>query len=126
MQEINFRGRELEGEKFFYGDLLHDGERRLILTDDGNEIIVDPNTIGQFTGFYDCNGNAIFKDDILQNLLFPEVVRQVGYYHGCWVLIYEEQESDPNILFNTLKNFDFQIIGNVYNNPELLEVKINE
>ena len=122
MQDINFRGCELEGKKFFYGDLLHDGERRLILTDDGSEIAVDPNTIGQFTGFYDCNGNSIFKDDILQNLLFPEVVKQVGWYHGCWVLVYEEQEDDPNILFDVLKEFPMRVIGNVFENPELLEV----
>ena len=120
-----FRGQEFESKNFFYGDLIHNGEHTFILTDK-EKIEVAPNTVGQFTGFYDCNGNAIFKDDILQNLLFPEVVRQVGWYHGCWVLIYEEQESDPNILFDALRNFDFQIIGNVYNNPELLEAKINE
>ena len=53
---------------------------------------------------------------------FSEVVRQVCWCHGCWVLVYEEQEDDLNILFDVLKEFPMRVIGNVFENPELLEV----
>ena len=122
MQDIKFRGCEINGNEFFYGDLIHDGDHTFILTDDKEKIEVDPDTVGQFTGFYDCNSKPIYKDDIIQNLLFPEVVRRIGWCHGCWVLVYKEQDDDPNILFDVLRKFPLKIIGNVFDNAEILEM----
>lgn len=96
---------------------------------------VDPETVGQFTGRKDKNGRGIFEGDIFH--LEDEIIAVVIFKDGCFRL--EEYglcgartesgfdecgggwgviECDP-IDWYTI--WDMEIIGNIHDNPELLE-----
>ena len=81
---------------------------------------VDPETVGQYTGVTDENGVKIFEGDIVQALwaryetkhIYPIEYRNGTYWFGNWNWI------------EFLDRFQFpEVIGNIYDNPELIEVK---
>lgn len=98
---------------------------------DGFWYRVNQETVGQFTGLNDKNGKKIFEGDILSNHYFAEpdeewddlyVVEMVG---GAWVatLVEDGTLSTEYVPDNLLlySYADSEIIGNIHDNPELLE-----
>lgn len=140
MREILFRGkREDNGEwvEGFYACVL---DSHYIITGRfdslTNGIInseaykVDPETVGQFTGLTDKNGRKIFEGDILDffsddNLREPD---EHSYYavrwHGTGLVV-----MDRHSCTDSLDEFfceRCEVIGNIHDNPELLEVSGDE
>ena len=77
---------------------------------------VRPETVGQYTGLTDKNGNKIFEGDI------------VKYKEENGEIVYHDQEAMFLVCFDTwLTDFDHlygkdvEIVGNIHDNPELLE-----
>ena len=91
-------------------------------TDGVSEIEVDYNTLGQFTGLTDKNGKKIFEGDILQFCQNPNYKKQVGFGEGAFGLCYNNGEcvsafSDSEYYEDTK---EYEVIGNIHDNPELL------
>lgn len=86
-------------------------------------IDVDYNTLGQYTGLTDKNGTKIFENDILQvNYHGDEIGRVCIYYKYAMYLcdvIYGDVEFDTLGMLNA--NYQLEVVGNVYDNPELIE-----
>lgn len=86
---------------------------------------VDPSTICQCTGLKDKNGKLIFENDILSGHIdveFPEddTRKRVVWHKNGWCT--NEPGCDD---YEELDDFDsenFEVIGNMIDNPELLEV----
>lgn len=83
---------------------------------------VQDQTIGQFTGLFDKNGKEIYEGDILQTRAkFTGVVRwnNKGYFYLNDDK--EQKEKSCENLGIMLNYAQFEIIGNYFDNPELLE-----
>lgn len=134
-REIKFRGWGIHVKRWIFGDLLTASEdgRAIQYYDEEDGWMCDnvnEKTIGQFTGFYDTNGQPIFEGDILKCRIkkFEHIPYVVGYRLG----LFETRPNNQNLASSPLKyllNDDdegtalksWTIIGNIHDNPELLE-----
>lgn len=142
MREILFRGKRIDNGEWVEGGIVHQTDfygdsidRYFIIdgteTDDviGPAYQVDPSTISEFTGLTDKNGKKIFEGDILQIYEGSEddgyKIREVYSYRGVLCVDYETSEWDFNALafLDSDNVFTFEVIGNIHDNPELLEDK---
>ena len=79
----------------------------------------------QSTGLFDRNGKEIFEGDILACKTDDEVINLNVFWdeeHALFMFEskkYNEQEPLAELVENN--TYPFEIIGNVYENPELLE-----
>ena len=161
MRTIKFRGRRIDNNEWVYGYLyrlkLPNGEACMILTQDNNHLdnslepkyhlaftlwvdlfIVEPVTVGQFTGLYDKNGKEIYEGDILL------WTRKNVHIEGCPLRDFADRcetfYDDDKCAFRFKYKLDcgsciglldfsddradesyIEIIGNIHDNPELLK-----
>ena len=162
-REIEFRG--FDSREWRYGDLEYnrkdDVARIHTYKDDGSyskQYLVDPYTVGQFTGLLDKHGKRVFEGDILRvkeykNLcwdlsksreerdemmrtfalddlkgeLDKEYTSAVAFEEGTYCFSSNGDYNDMYLscLFGDMNGslpiFDFEVIGNIYDNPELLQ-----
>lgn len=92
--------------------------------------LVDPETICQFTGLFDKNGNRIWENDICDRKeKYPEVVKMTN---GDWTLDYsyaigrDYGNSYCNLGFYVNERKCVEVIGNIFDNPELLQEESDE
>ena len=132
-REILFRGLSNQGKGWLYGDVVRNVEGAVAImppyqmnmdnTCSQNE--VNPDTIGQYTGLKDKDGNKIFEGDILfqgQELLGVVCISKrygvsILKKTTTWSLINFVLDSD----FDAGVLSDIEVRGNIYDNPELMK-----
>ena len=129
MREILFRGKRVDNEHgWVYGDYNDFSKGKLTLfykifigTSSAKHAVL-PETVGQYTGVKDENGIKIFEGDIL-SAQFDEELRG----HVCW------NDYGWHIKIGSrfcplerdwIRHY-FKIIGNIHDNPKLLEAEDN-
>ena len=121
MREILFRGKRDKrfGDGWSYGLLRKGGNYRYI-SNCGSCICVIPETVGQYTGLTDKNGNRIFEGDIIKGK--EKATYAIGYSDataGFYAKATLPQRILPCMNIGTMKYYE--VIGNIHDNPELLE-----
>lgn len=124
MREYLFRGKRLDNGEWVYGYGAIDNE---ILTLDFAKGIVRvecvPETVGQFTGLTDKNGRKIFEGDVLSYSNpkpFRDFIAVVSFNDGCFDLVNDSRDYRDYLKCHTC-NYTGNVIGNSWDNPELLE-----
>lgn len=134
MREILFRGKHLDTEKWVYGVPLFEVNRCYMIEDlfispkyqctGAVNSIVDPETVGQYTGLTDKNGKKIFDGDILRRAYYPEDDVVVEWSDGSFRFRKANKPKDYGYssvccIQNAVSSL--KIIGNIHDNPELLK-----
>ena len=124
MRKIRFRGKDSIHKEWIYGFLAVDSKSNPVILpqeDWSKGGCVDESTIGQFTGLYDKTGNEIYEDDIVLQKGYngTNTPRVVHFDHGSFNVGYHKGSSTK--ISPMLLNKQCEVIGNVYDNPELLE-----
>ena len=129
MRTIKFRGKSIDGKEWLYGDLVSsaDKKRFAILVNNKesyDECEVAPETVGQFSGLYDCDGKEIFEGDILKWSNGRLYV--VKFWQGMFYASVEECNDGilggfPLHTFTEFEEGKCKIVGNIYDNTKLLK-----
>ena len=134
MREIFFRGKRIDNGEFIIGSYAVKGigtdlKKHFIVQCEFNgaltgypfyftDIEVNKATVGQFTGLLDKNGTRIFEGDIIKyvknNIVHTGVVK---YFKDAFdVYLHGTNAHSLRSCLDTL-----EVIGNIHDNPELLE-----
>lgn len=133
-----FKAKRLDNGEWVEGNLItdeHDEKKCFIgyvfgTNDDGaphdyDVVEVDQSTICQCTGLKDKNGKLIWENDIVRDEQgnFYKAFWQNNYYQFSWVCV----KTDVFLIGTkwdlwSIKSFEIEVIGNKFDNPELLEV----
>lgn len=125
MKTIKFRGKRIDNGEWVYGNFSDMSDIVstwffIELAENGQRLryMVDPETVGQFTGLTDKNGKHIYEGDIVHYEGITSngnpVIRKVIYNEErCQFMAEMYQIECPSMVKCT-------IIGNIHDNPELL------
>ena len=124
MREIKFRVWDTVTKKMYLDVGLFPNSSNAFEENNYEGFFINPSRNGvfklmQFTGLHDKNGNPIWEGDILRPL---DVIRSP--YKVYWGNYGWEVENIKDIFFKWqfLWDHSWEVIGNIYENPELLEV----
>lgn len=129
MREIKFRGKRLDNGEWLYGSLVILNGRYFIF-DYANE--VDPTTVGEFTGLKDKNGKEIYEGDVIRSPLSEDKTRphRIFYHTGnaafMGALIDRKELCYLRLDQDWIYKFGKEVIGNIHDNPELIEKQTAE
>jgi uncharacterized phage protein (TIGR01671 family) len=119
MREILFRGK---GDKkyndgmWYFGVPIRCYDSDWQICTDNSKRTVIPETIGQYTGLKDKNGTKIFEGDIVLLKGYDEPY-QVVFDESC----FQAYSDSVRYAMDNFYDYEIEVIGNIYDNPELLE-----
>lgn len=133
MRKTLFRGKSVYNNQWTHGDLMHSWAKA-----DSNEIYIrsmdnyahmiieiKPETLGQYIGLYDKNGEKIFEGDICDcndtvNHYLAKVVKDIA--NPDFVLAFKNKFGYEDTEYDFVKcgNMSIKVIGKLYDNPELV------
>lgn len=133
MRDILFRGRSIKFRGWYEGELINTTGKippymPMILQVSENSDVeafdVDPDTVGQYSGMKDKNGQRIFEGDIVRARIegtsayrgFEWPPMKVTFSRGAFGLV--SARGDFAALSAFLHTVTFEIIGNIYETPE--------
>ena len=126
-----FRGKRKDTGEWVEGNYVEaeklnkNGTEYFIIeySSDGKSFKVIPETIGEWTGLCDKNGVKIFEDDIVKVPSFKPEVMHIGFIEGAFCLtdLNGKYAADIHYIHPAGVN-ESEVIGNIHDNPELLEV----
>ena len=139
-REIKFRGKTIPDRQWVFGYYVKmENETKTIqrhaimdVADTDNKFIksgknyqmslsvVDSNTIGQFTGLQDKNGNEIYEGDIVRTLVSRLNATKNKKYRN-FVIRYDAPHFWNGYDSILMRPMYMEVIGNIHDNPELLK-----
>ena len=148
MREILFRGKRADNGEWVEGNLfIPDKPETPTQICIGTNVVritydIHPETIGQYTGLTDRNGKKIFEGDLLNGFEYPflsdnahNYFAEVIWFDNCPAFgLYTHKHplsavrgiSEGNCeLMEDFDSSQWEVIGNIHDNPELLKEGAN-
>ena len=132
-REILFRGKRTDNGEWVEGwvtsQFKKHTEGELLTRIQSNvfgvgEHLVDTETVGEYTGLTDKNGKKIFEEDIVKGdreyFTYAHLYGRVVYDGGQFSIAFDDALEDIECLGAWANAVE--VIGNIHDNPELLEV----
>ena len=123
-----YRAKRIDNDEWTYGYLYGIWERKYILWGMTNNVPdmteVEPSTICQCTGLIDKNGKLIWENDICI-ITDGTLDEEDGYFRLDWEIdraMFEFEGTGICANFDNVSGYDCEVVGNIFDNPELLEV----
>lgn len=138
MRDIKFRGKTtvnfpdnkdivIPKNKWICGGITYDTDRVWIDCPYYGEIKVDKNTIGQYTGLKDKNRKEIYEGDIVRipdsDLYGINAGEKYEVYFAYGGFRLKPKYKSKSKGYWLEDDAELEVIGNIYDNPELLEEK---
>ena len=144
-REILFRGKSIQNSKWLYGNIQipEAPYDKYFMWDNGWQMQVDANTIGQYTGLKDKIGKKIFEGDILRVKVPNGTIRYFvvewasedrilrplsnfvpdgnPFRISGWCFNWEGHRLYPSVIDGVPDNEVMEIVGNIHDNPELIK-----
>lgn len=132
LRKIVFRGKSERNGVWLYGDLEYNIQKDIARIHTYNkagmyecQYIVDNETVGQFSGLYDKNGKEIYEGDILRwgvdNRLYVVTFEKGMFFASAKECNDEILGGFPLHLLTISEVGECVIVGNIYDNRELLK-----
>lgn len=129
MRNYKFRGKKVDNGEwvvgyFVFHPIKTDGDRLPFITDIEtlNMFQVNPETVGQFTGLHDKNGVAVWEGDIIKWYINNLEKVSYVYFDELQAAFWMGKDSiTGHLILNDWMRGEYEIIGNIFDNPELLK-----
>ena len=134
MREILFRGKRMDNGEWVEGFYVNvpehykhemSGESYIVSINNGLFMEVVLETVGQYTGLKDKNGNKIFEGDIFVSYEYGDkkydLIGVIERRGASFILTHYKPNGERIVLESDI--VQGEVIGNIYDNPELLEVE---
>ena len=138
MREIKFRGKRVDNGEWVYGYLVKNTITTRIISDfalvrsdahtedtlnhcSGYFDIVDPESVGQFTGLNDKNGKEIYEGDVVQ--VMPDSGIGLSRFEIIWnqpTCSFKKKRDDGQLYELEAIQKYLLIIGKIYDTPDLI------
>ena len=139
-REIKFRGKRIDNGEWGYGSYYYDGVDGTHFVDNWRNTKPDPNdgsidlihewhqvhpeTVGQYTGLNDKDGNEIYEGDFVSTDL-ERPYTKIIFKNGAFMFECYDGNLYHDIFFPTsdlpkIKYEYGKVIGNIHDNPELI------
>ena len=120
MRTIKFRAQDIASNKWLYGDLRHHKDDVCIFKQEGNSgEQVKRDTIGQFTGLYDVDGQEIYEGDILK-VGSEKTKIEVRFVRGVFAFLWNGN-IDDEFPCNAPTQEWAKVVGNIHDNPKMIK-----
>ena len=134
IREVIFRGKRTDNGEWITDSetYIRDGDGIWLSDENLNVVTVIPETVGQYTGLTDKNGKRIFEGDICRFKRFNDVhVGEIVFNvtTASFIMWYQSivgaygEKATHQMLLSVCD--DIEVIGNIYDNPELLGGETN-
>ena len=130
IREVIFRGKRTDNGEWIEGSLLGidwcDKPSTYSIAPNTPVSVfysVIPETVGQYTGLTDKNGVRIFEGDIVSLVKHDGLIYKVVYVPCRYELV--NSKGVNCFVLDIYKSENIEVIGNIYDNPELLGGEIN-
>lgn len=119
MREIRFRAWDSVRKRMVYeGNVNFNG---WVWDFKGEDCPLDTDVLMQYTGLKDKNRKEIYEGDVIVSHANGTYQGEVRYSAPNWLVVWGKDGLSDAILLDSLTWYGMEIIGNIYENPELLD-----
>lgn len=129
-REIKFRAKAINDDFFkgewvygYYTKELWSGNLLDVITDGANDIPIQVEKLGQFTGLCDKNGKEIYEYDIVRVYAKDGAFNIVVKWSNesmAFMACYVDGNQSPFSWFSNMLICGLEVVGNVFDNPDLI------